>query len=518
MFASIQKNKDQFIILTVVALAFSLIYLDMTTLSVALPSIQKGLNTSTEYILWVVNIYMLIRAILVFASGRLSDMFGHAQNFTFGLIVYACSSLLCALATNITWLILFRFFQGIGAAFIFVPGMSLVTSNLPEQKIGRGIGLVVSVGLASMAAGPLLSGLIINYSSWRVLFIVNVIISFIALVLLKTQIKPQKKTVRCGKFDSPGFVLSSIFTVCITVAFENSNSWGWVSWKFIIMALIAIAALILFFVFEKKQDEPIVDLKLFALPNFFVGCLIASFVQISMLTIIFIGVFLQNALGFSPLRSGFLLLPMVAGGIVFANVGGYLADHYGARFPLIMGTLLIFIGFFLTLCLFQNISYYSLLPLLVLTGIGMSMISGPVRTAMIYQTPKNKHGMTNSILTGIRSIISVIGFAIISAIIGNVEFVQAKLYLSNLLPSLTSSQVQSLEGLLSYTAKSHAILAQYDPNIQSQIKNIILQSYINGFFWSLVFIGVLIFISFILAVKYIKQPSFTEQTFLYSKN
>ena len=489
-----------------ISLAFALIYGDSTVLSIALPSIQEQYNATNEITLWVVNSYMLVRAVLVFASGRLSDMFSHSNTFIFGLVVLILASFGCAVSPTIGTLVFFRSLQGMGATFAFVSGMSLITANSPKEQVASKIGFVLSLGLSSMAIAPVIGGIIVRLFTWQWIFYLNVIIGSLAVIISAPILnKHEKITEPKGKFDYTGFLLSAAFTAAITLAFENSNTWGWLSGRFITVAMIGLLACILFYFIESKKNHPIVNLKLFSLPNFLSGTLVASFVQVSVILVIFIGVFLQSALGYTPMMAGILLLPMVLTGVVFANVGGYLAGKFGSKFPLVLGTGSICLGFIITILMFEHITYYKLLPLLIFSGVGMFMISGPVRTAMLSETPKNQHGMTNAILTGTRSIISVIGFSITAAIIVNVQFYQTKSKLLLLIPTISNQQIHEFMGILSHTSKGFEALSHFDISMQISIKNIILSSYINGFFWALIFVGILEIISFFLAVYVIKK-------------
>jgi EmrB/QacA subfamily drug resistance transporter len=492
-------------LIAIVALAFSMIYPDAAILAVALPSIQKTYNITNQSLLWIINIYILMRAILVFASGQLSDIFTHRRTFIFGLVVFASASMGCAFASNASWLILFRAIQGIGSTLVFTSGMSLITSEVSAQRRGRAIGITLSVGLASMAAGPVISGIVIKYLSWHWIFLLNLIGGTIAMVLVMFVSKIEPKNNVHVKFDWAGFILSAIFTLFITLAFNNSSFESWNSAKFILTFTTAILALIFFLWFETKNRTPLIDLKLFILPNFSAGIIISSFVQVALLLIVFLGVFLQNALSYSALTAGFLLLPMVAMGVIFSNIGGYLVDKFGARTPVILGTGSILLGFVITLLVFNAISYYALLPLLIFSGIGMFMIMGPIRTAMLAHAHKDKTGMVNAALNGTRAIFSVIGFSIISAIITNVEFFQVKTQLLKYFPFVSTQQIQGLLGLLSHTSESQIILQKFSPQAQQFIHQIILTSYVNSFFWVLVFIGALMMINFFLAVFFIKS-------------
>ncbi len=488
-----------------ISLAFILIYGDSTVLSIALPSIQKTFNASNDNTFWVMNSYMLVRAVLVLASGRLSDLFSHIRTFVFGLVILTLASCGCALSVSVFALILFRCAQGIGATFIFVAGMSLITAHSSKSSMARKIGFVLSLGLASMAIAPVVGGLLVKYQSWTWIFVLNAIIGTMAILMSIPAIRQGGKPAETRSFDYIGFVLSVIFTACITVAFENSNTWGFASSRFIITLFSGIIAFILFITVETRQSHPVVNLRLFKSLNFLSSCLVASFVQVAVMLIIFVGMFLQMALGYSPLKAGLLLLPMVVTGFAFSNIGGYWADKYGARLPLLFGTGSICLGFMVTLLLFNTVTYYTLLPLLILSGIGMFMISGPVRVALLTETPQDQHGMTNAILTGMRSIISVTGFSITGAIIVNIQFHQAKSTILALIPSVTSEQLQGLMGLLSQTDNSQFVLSQFSPELQIAIKTSVLTAYTNGFYWSLIFVGILQFISLILALFFINK-------------
>ncbi len=386
-----------------IGLAFCLIYADSTVLSIALPVIQNSFHTTTTAIFWVVNSYMLTRAIMVLAAGRISDMYSHAWVFIFGVILLILTSLGGAFAQSEISLIFFRSLQGIGATFIFVAGMSLITAYAPPEKKARYIGHVMSAALIGMALGPVVGGVIIKYLSWPWIFFMNVLLGSVALILSIPLM--QKNSIPKNDnplFDWPGFLLSALFTLCFSMACEYD-------YRFFLIGLVSLAA---FIAVEKRSSAPLVDLKVFMSVSFLINSMIGSISQIGVMFVVFLAVFFQKVLGYSPMVASLLLLPMVGVGACSSTLGGWMADKWGARVTLMFGMGCVSLGFLLTLCMFEPISYYRLLPLLIFSGIGLFMINGPIRATLLNDAPTQQHGMINATFTSIRSIISVIGFSI----------------------------------------------------------------------------------------------------------
>lgn len=264
-------------------------------------------------------------------------------------------------------------------------------------------------------------------------------------------------------------------------------------------------ALVLFFWWELRQAAPLIDLRLFRLPNVLTGALIASFNHVGIVFIVFIAMFLQRALGYSPLMAGVLLLPMLGLGVVFSNLGGYLSDKFGVKLPLLLATGFLSLGCLLTLLWFSSMSYAMLLPLLVGSGIGTFMISVPVRNALLSQVEKLQYGMANALLTGVRSILSVIGFALSCTLMGKVEWHVVSSQLLDQLPHVTTAQIEVLLGLLAKTPQSQAVLSTFSSSQQAVIHQIVFNGYVTGFFWGIVFISILMLTNFLLTLFFIKQ-------------
>lgn len=399
----------RFPLLFAIALTFGLVYADSTVLAIALPSIQASYHTTTKALFWVVNSYMLTRTMTVLVAGHFSDKHTHTPIFIFGLCTLILSSLGCALSPNEVALILFRALQGVGATFAFVSGMSIITAYSPPDKKAYYIGHVMSVAFVGMAIGPIIGGILVQYLTWHWIFIVNIILGCVAaLIAIPVAKRNTPPLQRVFSLDWPGFVLSALFMLFFTLAFQTDL-------RFIWPGVISLVILILV---EKHAKTPIVDLKLFTSSHFICNSYIGGCAQAGVMFVVFLAVFFQHTLGFSAIISSMLLLPMLGVGVCSSSLGGWVEKKYGTRIALVLSTSFVALGFVITLLISSSISYLKLLPLLILSGLGLFMINGPIRSAMLKDVPVQQHGKINAAFTAARSLISVIAFSITAMLYG----------------------------------------------------------------------------------------------------
>ena len=500
-----QMTRYQLTTLIVISVTVSMMFLDMTIFSIALPLIQKSFDATRSQSQWIVNIYLLVSSVFAFAAGRITDMFGHQKIFSIGTFVFIAASLMCGLSFSIDMLIFFRAIQALGAAFILIAGMSLSASIFSDANRGKANGIVMSAGSLAMVLAPFLGGVILQWLNWHWLFFINVILgALIFYPLLKLLLEKKERKVH-GSFDYLGLTAIAIFTIAITLTFNNSSAWGWLSSKTIVGFLIGLIALASFLLIEKNKEHPLVRLQLFKIVNYIPGCAIMALAQASNYFIIFFGVFLQNALGYSPFISGCLLLPAGILLASFSSVGGRFSDKYGARLPMIFGLLLLSIGFILTTFFIKTLSYFSILPALIGYGIGSCFLSNPLRTSMMRNTPKEYFGMGTAILSGVRQIGGVIGFAIAAGIIVHVEKINAQMQLLKIIPELTIQKIQMLLGILSHTPSSIILLSQFNDKQQTIIKSIITECYVHSLYCALFFISTILVMCLLIALFFIKS-------------
>src|SRR5438046_500435 len=310
-----EARTNPWLVLLVLTTGFFMIMLDTTIVNVAIPAMSTGLNTTLDQILWVVNAYVLVYAVLLITAGRLGDLYGQRNLFAIGLLVFTVASALCGLAQNSVELIGARMLQGVGGALLTPQTLSILTTIFPPERRGAAFGVWGGVAGLATLAGPTVGGAIITYIDWRWIFFINVPIGIAALIATFIVI-PDLRPGRHHGWDFVGTVVATagLFAIVFGLIEGQRYSWGQVeSYPFTIPEVIGagVVLVILFIIWERYQAEPLVPLSLFADRNFTVANWIAAAISFGMLSAFLpITIYLQSVRGFSALVAGLTLAPM----------------------------------------------------------------------------------------------------------------------------------------------------------------------------------------------------------------
>ena len=317
--------------LVAVSVATFMLLLDITIVNVALPDIERSLDASFSDLQWVIDAYALSLAALLLTGGSLADLLGRRLIFVIGLAVFTAASLLCGLSGSPLALTLARALQGVGGAFMFATSLALLASGYQGADRGTAFGVWGAVTGASVAVGPLVGGVLTDAIGWEAIFFVNVPVGLgaIALTLAKVQ---ESRDPRSGRLDWPGFATFSAALFLLVFALIRGNPEGWGSPMIVAMLVGGAVLLGLFVAVERSRRFPMLDLSLFRNPAFG-GASVAAFVLSAALfsMFLYLTLYIQNILGYSPLESGLRFLPTTVASFVLAPVSGKLADRYGAR-------------------------------------------------------------------------------------------------------------------------------------------------------------------------------------------
>ncbi len=326
------------------------VLLDETVVGVALPTIQSELGLSTNTAHWVVNIYVLVFAALAAAAGRIGDLAGHGRMMAIGLAVFGLASIAWGLALGGSGLILARAAQGIGAAIIFPTSLAMVAMSFPEDQRGLALGIYGSIGTTFLALGPMTGGLITEYLSWRWIFFINPPIVLAIIVIVRAFWRDADRAgaappARAG-FDLRGLALLVAGLGLSIAAVMEGPEHGWEHPAILFALALGLVLLVAFVRVEARTPDPLIEVDFFRNPTF-AGCNLVIFnAQFGKMALFVFGaLFLQDALGFSPLQAGLALLPAVAPQIAIAPIAGRVADRYGARWPSILAVLATAAGF-----------------------------------------------------------------------------------------------------------------------------------------------------------------------------
>jgi len=402
-----------------------MIMLDTTIVNVAIPAMSTGLNTTLDQILWVLNAYILVYAVLLITAGRLGDLYGQRNLFAIGLLVFTVASALCGLAQNPVELIGARVLQGVGGALLTPQTLAILTSIFPPERRGAAFGIWGGVAGLATLAGPTVGGAIITYIDWRWIFYINVPIGIAALVATFLVI-PDLRPGRRHGWDIVGMVVATagLFAIVFGLIEGERYSWGQIeSYPITIPEVIGVgvALMVLFVIWERFQAEPLVPLSLFADRNFAVANWIAAAISFGMLSMFLpFTIYLQSARGFSALVAGLTLAPMSLMSMFTAPFAGRMADRVGGKYILMTGILLFTIGMAsLGLVAGPDSTWINFLVPAAVAGLGIGMTFAPMTTVAMRNVSPRVAGSASAVLNTIRQLGAAIGSAVIGALLQN---------------------------------------------------------------------------------------------------
>lgn len=501
MFKITEANRKWWILAAMTS-TISMIFIDITVLPVALPTIQKHLHFSDLALQWIVNCYTLTLTVLVLAGGRLSDMFGPKKIFCYGAALFAVASALCGLSYSDWWFILSRILQGVGGALLLPSTATITLSAFPLKERGKAMGISISVGSVFLSIGPFIGGLLTEYLSWRYVFWINLPIAAIGLILALYSVPRSEK--KHEKFDFLGFWTMSIGITALVVALMQAKDWGWTSP--ITLALFSIGFLLIFLliVLDRKVEHHFIDFKLFKNRNFS-GCVFSMFcTQFIIMITVFWVIYFQTGLGYSPAKSGMLNLLANIPMIFVAPIGGHLLDRYGPRLPIAIGYLLVIGSFVWFLQVFHLKSMPMLLSAIIPFGCGIPLIFSPCFTAALSEISEHKRGSTAGLVTTIRQSGATIGLAIFGALF---LYFQHGRFSSALSQNAETQNLDSnqFEGLLAKAEPAVQALGTYSASIQDYIVSSNMAAYVSAFSKINLFAAVVAVVALIVSLLTIKR-------------
>lgn len=480
------------------AAALSVVFLDQTAISVALPPIQKDLSMSNVMLQWVINAYLVSLAAVVIFGGKLGDVLGHKNIFLSGIIIFVLSSILCAAAPSSYWLVISRAIQGIGGAFVIPVTGVMIAHAFNESERGKAMGLYIAVASVFLSLGPLLSGLLVHYLNWRWVFWINLPISLISIFLTIVAVPASENRQESTKpLDWLGFITFSIFIISLVIALMEGVNLGWGSKAIISLFLIAASFAVIFILVERRASDPIVYLPLFKRKSFLGANLCLLLFTCAFSSSVFWAILLQNVMGYSSVSTGLFYLPVTIPVMFMAPLGGRLRDKYGPRFPTMIGTSIVAIGaFWIAASVFYG-NYFAMFPGFLLFGLGPSLIYSSVMATTISSVPLSQMGMASGISNGIRQVGRVLGVAMIGSAISNVEHYQLINTATDMSGKLRQLPSQQLMNLLSNSTLAKNILSGLQPPEINYIYSILKSIFMFAFSMSMIFTGILVILTFI---------------------
>jgi len=402
--------------LAVVSLGIFMLLLDITVVNVALPSIARELHASFEELQWVVDAYALTLAAGLLAAGSFADRHGRRLVFTSGLVLFTTASALCGFAQSPLMLDGSRAVQGIGGAMMFATALALVGNAFRGKERGIAFGTFGAVTGIAVAVGPLIGGGVTDGLGWRWVFFLNLPLGVIALVATALRVGESRDR-HAGATDWFGLVTFSGALFGLVFALVQGNERGWTSAE--ILGALGGAAFLLgaFIARSRRAPHPLLDLELFRVPTF-VGISAVAFALSAAVfgLMLYLTLYLQTVLGYSPLQAGLRFLPSTVAMFVIAPIAGRLSVHLPVRLLLSGGLLFCAAGVGALTAVSPSSGWTVLIPGFVLQGIGVGMINPPLAASAIGVVEPHKGGMASGINSTFRQLGIATGVAGFGAI------------------------------------------------------------------------------------------------------
>jgi EmrB/QacA subfamily drug resistance transporter len=404
--------------LIAVALGVMMVALDGTVVSVANPTIGDDLHASLAGLQWVTNGYLLALAVLLIVGGKLGDRFGRKRVFIVGIVGFALMSLACALAPSIGVLIVARVLQGVAGALLMPNTLAILRATFPPDELNRAVGIWGGSSALAVASGPIVGGLLVENVSWESIFLLNLPLGAIAAAASFIWVRESRDEAQAGSFDLPGVGLLSGGLFLVIWAVIKAPDHGWGSAYVLGLGGLGIVLLIVFALREARTREPLLPLDIFANRSLSAGVVLVVIGFFALFGVLFfIGFYLQNVHGYSPVAAGVRLLPLTATFTFSAPLGGILTEKFGPRVPLFAGMLILAACFIGLTSLDVDSSYNAQWPFYLFIGVAMGLVIVASTEAIVGNAPVERGGLAGGLQSTANQLGGVLGTSVLGAVI-----------------------------------------------------------------------------------------------------
>jgi EmrB/QacA subfamily drug resistance transporter len=413
------QSSNRWLVLVIACLAQFMVVLDNTIVNVALPSIQHGLDFSPANLQWVVNAYTLIFGGFLLLGGRAADLLGRRRLFVAGVILFAGASLLNGLAQSSTMLILGRGLQGLGGALVSPAALSIIMTTFQDTgERTRALGVWSAIAAGGAALGLLVGGVLTDLVSWRWNFFVNVPVG-VATVALALRFVPESRAeLGHRRFDAAGATTVTAGLLALVFGIVKAQSWGWGAGRTIGVLAAGVALLALFVAIESRSAAPLVRLSIFRIRSIATANTVMMLAASAMFGMFFFAsLYVQDVLGYSPLKAGLAFFPVSLGVIVGAGISQGLIKRLGVRNLSALGLVLAAAGLlYLTRVPVHGHYASDLLAGLLPMAIGMGLVFVPITLLGTSGVANDDAGLASGLFNSAQQIGGSFGLAILATL------------------------------------------------------------------------------------------------------
>jgi EmrB/QacA subfamily drug resistance transporter len=407
-------------VLALTSIGVTLVSLDISIVNVAFGAIAKDFPESRRTLTWVFSAYNIAYAAGLLTAGRLADAFGRKRAFLTGLSIFMVGSLLCAFAPSALMLVAARAVQAIGGAVLTPSSLALVLPEFPVEKRSAAIGVWGAVGAVAAASGPTVGGFLVDTFSWHAVFLVNIPLCILAIAIGTKLLRESRDETAPRTVDYLGAVLAVFGVGLLTLMIVQSDEWGWVTQRALVVLALALGFIIAFVMRCRVAAHPVLDLKLLKLP-FVTAAAISGFgFTMGFFSLIFVNTqWLQTVWNYSPSRSGLAGIPGPVMAAIVAAPAGRLAQRIGHGKVVATGAVILCSGnLFLSYWITESPNYIThYLPVMLYTGVGVGLCISTISSSATAFLPQPKFAMGSALNNTARQIGAALGVALVSSIL-----------------------------------------------------------------------------------------------------
>ncbi|MHA1221849.1 MAG: MFS transporter [Candidatus Heimdallarchaeaceae archaeon] len=408
-----QFSSQAIFALTLISFSSFITAFSGSAFTLAAPSMGAELNISTTNLSWIMTIYILATAMFQIPFGKVADIYGRKKIYFIGMVIFSLSALILSFMNSAIAIIIMRFIQGIGGALIFATGMAILTSLFPSTKKGFAFGINIGSVYLGLTVGPSLGGFLTDSLGWRSIFYSIVPFGLIIALLVIFALKGEWKIEQTEKFDWVGSIIYTISLFMLLYGFRSlTEYYGY------ILVGVSILTSSIFIWWELRNNNPIIQLRLFKSNRFFSFASLAAFTYYASTatTTFILSLYLQNIRKYTALIAGLILLSRPIFQAILSPIGGIISDHIDHRIITTLGVFSGLIGLFLLIFLQSNTPLFIIILSLSFGGIGFGLFSSPNANSIMSAVSRKEYGVASALIGTMRTVGQTISSGLVTLI------------------------------------------------------------------------------------------------------
>lgn len=501
------KYATRWVGLVFIGIALLTISFDNTILNIALPTLSRDLNATTEQLQWVTDAYTLVFASLLLISGAISDRYGRRKILLAGLMLFGIGSATVSVTTSINTLIMVRALLGIAGSLIMPATLSIINVTFSEEERPKAIAIWSLTFAVGMMFGPILSGLVLRYFSWHFLFLINVPIAAISFWGCARYLD-ESRDESMPRIDVIGGLLSTAGLFAMVYGMIEAGTMGWSDPTVLFSLLISVAILAVFAWWEGHTPQPMLPTYLFKNMSFTGASLAMTLVMFSMAGGMFsLSQYMQTVLNYSALQAGLSMLPLPIVIMIVTPLATKLMQRAGVKLSVTLGLALVTASlFYMSYFYTSDASYFLILIGQILMASGMGIAMPSATNSIMGAIPTTKSGIGSAMNDTTRELGNALGVALLGSLI-NSTYLAGVQNLKSLLPQITS---ETLVAISSSIQTAHIIAQRLDSEASSLVINVADQAFISGMSSALTIGGIIMLCACV--IVFLTLPHHIQQT------